>query len=122
MTRDEMGRFCSLFLPASREISDTRWVPPIDVYSTPRGWLIKIDLAGVRKKDLQIEIAEGRLVVRGTRRDTCVEEGCHSYVMEISYSAFERVVELPFPVSSAIDLQYDEGMLFVRILSEVQST
>jgi HSP20 family protein len=122
MTRHETGRFCALFLPAIQEVQDSRWKPSIDVYSTPRGWLIKIDLAGVRRQDLEILISEGRLVVRGTRRDTCLEEGCRSHVMEISYSAFERVVELPCRETSAIDLQYDEGMLLVRILSEAQDS
>jgi HSP20 family protein len=121
MTSDEMGRFCALFLPATREMRETRWTPPIDLYSAPWGWLIKVDLAGVHRNDLEIGIADGRIVVRGVRRDTCLREECQSQVMEISYSAFERVIELPCRENSAIDLQCDEGMLLIRVLSEVEN-
>ena len=39
--------------------------------------------------------------MRGSRRDWCLEEGCHQYQMEISYSRFERCLTLPTDLERA---------------------
>ena len=41
--------------------SDTHWVPNTDVYLTEQGLVIKVELAGMRKEDLQLGI-EGIVV------------------------------------------------------------
>jgi len=92
------------------------WTPNADVYRTPGGWLVKFDLAGVRPEDLQLSFAGALLRLRGTRRDWCLEEGVHYYRMEIAYSNFERVIELPVNLESAhLYTEFREGMLLVRI-------
>ena len=65
-------------------------------------------------------IASGRrLTVRGARRDWLAEEGCCHYRLEISYSRFERTLELPCNVEAArITTDYQYGLLVVRIETE----
>jgi HSP20 family protein len=93
--------------------------PKADIYRTPRGWVVKFDLAGVRSEDVQVE-AEGALVrISGIRRDWIVEEGWCHYTMEISYSRFQRVIKLPRHLErSSIVTECREGMLLVHILEE----
>ena len=80
-----------------------RWQPPVDVYRSPRGWLLKFDLAGVRPEDVQVRIAGSRVTVSGVRRDWILEQGYSYHSMEISYNRFERVIELPGrPVQSRV--------------------
>jgi HSP20 family protein len=93
--------------------------PSADIYRTPRGWVIKFDLAGVRSQDVQV-LVEGPLVqVSGIRRDWIVEEGWCHYTMEISYSRFQRVIKLPRHLEhSRVVTECREGMLLVHILEE----
>lgn len=121
MARDTT-RFVSLFLPASTEpASEPAW-PPMDVYRSPTGWLVKMDLAGVKPEDVQLRLSGPLLIVSGERRDWCVEDGCRHYRMEITYSRFERRVELGEELSEAhIETEFRDGMLLVRVCREVEA-
>ena len=74
------------------------------------------DLAGVRPDEVEITIRGREVTISGLRRDHAVEEGCCHYRMEISYSRFERTIELPSDLGPAT-LQYEfrDGMLLIRI-------
>jgi HSP20 family protein len=94
----------------------TDWQPAVDVYRVDGGWVLKLDLAGVRLDDVHAHVFRNRVTVHGVRRDCMLEEGCHHYSMEISYSRFERTVELPEDLSDALfRLEYRDGILLVRI-------
>jgi HSP20 family protein len=119
----ELSRLINaLFLPAADRFQDACWQPPVDVYQTRTGWLVKCELAGVRPEDVSVHIDSPRLTVRGTRRDSFTEEDCHCYRMEISYSHFERTIELPANLEQAgIDTEYEYGLLLIRIQTEATS-
>lgn len=115
MARDA-HRFLPLFLPAAQTARQPEWQPSVDVYRSRNGWLVKFDLAGVHPKDVEWSVAGNSLTVRGARRDSLLEEGCRHYHMEITYSRFERRIEIPGDLSSArITTEYRDGMLLVRI-------
>ena len=96
------------------------WQPLVDVYRTDNGWLIKYELAGVRPEDVSLTVDGRCLTLRGMRRDCCIEEGCCHYRMEISYSHFERTVELPEQprTSAGSRRNFVHGMLLVRVEKE----
>src|SRR5215510_2815757 len=75
--------------------SETHWVPNTDVYVTENGLVIKVELAGMRKEDLQLVIEGNKVKISGQRPDGCRSPKCKFLVMEINYGAFESVVELP---------------------------
>ncbi len=104
-----------LFSPQRQEAD---WQPSVDIYKNSDGWVLKFDLAGVRLDDVTALVSRNRVKVSGIRRDWMREEGsCHHYSMEISYSRFERTVELPEDLSTArFRLDYRDGILLVRIL------
>lgn len=92
------------------------WQPSVDVYRAGTAWLVKFDLAGVRKEDIQVTLDANRLVVRGIRRDLTILDGQRAYSMEIDYNQFERVVELPVNVETArFASDYRDGMFLVSI-------
>ena len=103
-----------LFLPtANREIG---WLPGADVYRSRRGWLIKLDLAGVRQGDVTITASGSSLVVSGCRRDLVVNQDWHPFSMEIAYTHFERAIELPCHLQQAeISAELHEGMLLIYV-------
>src|SRR3954467_9010450 len=73
----------------------TYWVPNTDVYVTEAGLVIKVELAGMKKEDLQLVIEGQKVKISGHRPDGCRSPKCKFLVMEINYGAFESVVELP---------------------------
>ncbi len=94
----------------------TDWVPNTDVYATEEGLVIKVELAGMRREDLEITVEGSRLRISGHRPDGCRAPQCKFLVMEINYGAFECVVELP----SGYDLgeakaAYQNGFLRVDV-------
>jgi HSP20 family protein len=111
-------RLVSFFLQNQAE-REPDWRPATDVYRTREGWLIKFELAGVEPDDIELT-KHGRFVrVRGKRRDCCLEPGCRLLHMEISYSRFERQVELPAELDSlSLHTEFRHGMLLVRVLKE----
>ncbi len=96
--------------------AETAWEPAADVYRTTDGWVIKLEIAGVRLGDIRIDLKEDQVVVSGTRRDWLVAEGCRQYSMEISYSPFERVFKLPGDLrNAAVSSECRDGMLLVHL-------
>lgn len=92
------------------------WRPSVDIYRAQNAWLVKFDLAGVRKQDIQVTLDANRLIVRGIRRDLTILDGQRAYSMEIDYNQFERVVELPVNVEMArFASDYRDGMFLVSI-------
>ena len=118
MSRD-LIRLMQSFFPPDEAANPTAWRPAVDVYRTPRGWLLKFDLAGVRPEDVSVRLRGRCLLMRGCRRDWFAEEGAHHYLMEIAYSNFERSVELPADLEpSQVTTEYRDGLLLVRIQTE----
>lgn len=118
MARDAF-RAVPLFLPAADMVRNADWRPSVDVYRAPGGWLVKCDLAGVRPQDVQLQLRGRTLLVCGARRDWLLEEGYCQYHMEISYSKFEREIDLPETISDApITVEFRDGMLLVKIHTE----
>jgi HSP20 family protein len=71
------------------------WNPAADVYRTGDGWMVKLDVAGICAEELEIDLDQENLRVRGCRRDTVYREGFSYQQMEISYSRFEKTIQFP---------------------------
>ena len=98
------------------EFHPPAWKPAMDVYRTETGWLLKFELAGVRLDDVRLEVSDRTVRLTGTRRDLICGKCREHLAMEIAYSDFERIVELPCNLTHArIGTQISEGMLLVQI-------
>ena len=105
-----------LFIDKPEPFQETPWRPAADICGCPDGWLVKLDLAGVRPQDIEVGISGRCLVVSGIRRDWMMEAGQRFYSMEISYNRFKRSIELPCDLHRArISTEYRDGMLLVRL-------
>ncbi|MFO0878269.1 MAG: Hsp20/alpha crystallin family protein [Gemmataceae bacterium] len=125
MSRDMIRLMQALFLPGAEACQDAPWRPNTDIYQTTTGWLVKFELAGVRVEDIDLEVLGREMRLCGVRRDYVQEmqpraagEGrppMH-HRMEIAYSRFGRVVELPCDLKQAhIETEYRDGMLLVHV-------
>lgn len=119
MRRSRNLRRGCVFFPAVSLFHDVSWRPAADIYRTCTGWLVKLDLAGVRPEDIVVQARGGSLFVHGTRRDWLLEENAHYYSLEIAYNRFERRIDLPVVLEHAeIVTEYHAGMLVVRIYTQ----
>jgi HSP20 family protein len=126
MSKDLIRLMNALFLPGAEACLEAPWQPNVDVYRTTSGWLIKFELAGVHADEIDLQALGGRMVLRGVRRDTVLETSEKKgesrpvhHRMEIAYSRFERVLELPCDLKKAqISTEYRDGLLHVFITPE----
>ena len=92
------------------------WNPSADVYRSTDGWIVKLDLAGICSDDLEIELRDALLTIRGCRRDTHYREGFVYHQMEITYSRFEKMIRFPRSIQHAsIERDYHDGLLILRL-------
>jgi HSP20 family protein len=96
--------------------ADSYWVPNTDVYVTDTGLVIKVELAGMRKEDLELTVEGNRLKISGHRPDGCRGRHCRFEKMEISYGAFESLLELrPGYDLGRAKASYQNGFLRIDI-------
>ena len=104
--------FLSEDLPRAR----MAWQPQVDIYRSHDGWVVKLELAGVRPQDVSITMYGSQLHVEGIRRDWIIEQGWSHHTMEIAYNRFERIIELPCDLAHAgITVECRDGMLLLRV-------
>ena len=105
-------------LPVTRrEVGgQTHWIPNTDVYASDDGLVVKVELAGMRREDLELAVEGNRLLITGQRPDGCRVPGVKFLVMEINYGSFECVIEIPpgYDLSLA-KAAYQNGFLRVDV-------
>ena len=111
----------SLYVEKMPEITrdttgQTHWIPNTDVYVTDEALVIKVELAGMKREDLELAYEGGRLFISGQRPDGCRAPGCKFLVMEINYGSFECVIDIPpgYKLGEAV-ANYQNGFLRIDI-------
>ena len=122
MSGESLERYFRILDDRHRRPSGRLWCPAADVYRTAYGWIVKVDLAGIRPGDIELTIDGPLLRISGLRRDaTCGEDVSH-YQLEITYSRFEKTIQFPRSIErAAIDRDYHDGLLILRLQEEQQA-
>jgi HSP20 family protein len=95
---------------------DTHWIPNTDVYVTEGELVIKVELAGMQREDLELTVEGNRLMISGHRPDNSRACKCKFLVMEINYGNFECVIEIPPGYElNAAKAAYQNGFLQVTV-------
>ncbi len=97
-------------------LSERTWTPQMDMYETPEEIIIRAEIAGVDKENLEIEISSKALKLYGRRTEIpCVENATYR-LAEIQYGRFERILFLPSPINTDIvTTSYTNGFLEIRL-------
>lgn len=105
------------FLGSSKKMrSGQLWYPAADVYQTPEGWLVKVELAGVSAEDIEIEVQGNVLYIAGSRKDRACLGGYSYQQMEITYSSFEKTLKFPASIEGAkVEHNFENGLLLIRL-------
>ncbi len=94
----------------------TAWVPATDIFARGDDLVIRCELAGVRRDDIDITLSGGVLTISGERRSELDEEEIHFYTRERSFGHFRRSMDLPEGIDrSDISADFQDGMLQVSV-------
>jgi HSP20 family protein len=97
---------------SSDEFERADWAPASDIYETESGYLIAMDLPGINREALEIDIDENRLIVKGTREVAEPKQ----YRTERPRGKFLRTFSVPGSVDqSKIGAEYKDGVLQIRL-------
>jgi HSP20 family protein len=97
-------------------LSIADWTPSCDVSETPEEYRIEAELPGVKKEDLDVNVENGVLTLRGERREKKEEKAKKYHRVESSYGSFMRSFTLPDDANGEkVDADYKDGLLTVRI-------
>lgn len=92
------------------------WYPAADVFQTPDGWVVKVELAGVSAEDIEIDIQGNVLYIAGCRRDRSCAAGVSYQQMEITYSNFEKTLRFPAAIDNArVEHEFENGLLIITL-------
>jgi HSP20 family protein len=89
------------------------FVPPTDLVVTDDAVTVVMDVPGLKAENLEIELNDNMLTVRGERTRTHAADGDHSwYRFERGYGKFQRVLQVPKGLDpNAITASLDDGVL-----------
>jgi HSP20 family protein len=92
------------------------WVPAVDVEETPDELTLTAELPGLDREDVEIELENNILTVRGQRAETKTSEERRFHVWERRYGSFQRSFTLPRTVSAdSISAEFENGLLRVHM-------
>ena len=98
---------------ASQELMTAAdWAPAVDISETPQAYLIKAELAGIRREDIQVKVEGGQLRLSGERKFEKEDKDSKQHRVERFYGSFSRSFSLPDDADEAqIKAEYRDGVL-----------
>ncbi len=97
-------------------LSARKWKPQMDIYETPDQILVLVEIAGVNKEDLELEISNKAVRIYGNRAEFPRGENAKYRLAEIQYGRFERILYLPAPIDpEVVSASYSNGFLQIRM-------
>jgi HSP20 family protein len=92
------------------------WFPAVDVYEDKDNLLVKAELPGLKKEDIQISLDNGNLTLSGERKQEEKHQEADVYRSERWVGRFHRSVSLPSRVDAdKINATYADGVLTVTL-------
>ena|SRR5215831_9249732 len=113
--RRDMDRLFERFL--GREPLSLREVEPaIEVADTPEAVIVKAQVPGVSKENLQVNVTENAVTLKGEVKEDKTTEDKNYHRREFHYGAFARMIALPTTVQAEkATAQLKDGVLEVMI-------
>ncbi len=91
-------------------------IPAIEVYEEKDELVVKAELPGMEKENLDVKISEGVLTIRGERKDEGETKEKGSYYSERYYGAFTRSIDIPRDLETEkVKARFEKGVLELRI-------
>jgi HSP20 family protein len=97
-------------------LEGTAFKPAIDVFEKGNALVTRVDLPGLKKEDVKVEVADGYLAISGERKSEVEEKKEDFYRCEREYGSFYRSVPLPEGVKlEDVKATFADGVLEVSV-------
>ena len=94
----------------------TGWAPALDVHEDKDKFTIRVELAGLKREDIDVSLQDGALIISGERKEEKISEGTELHRQERYYGKFQRALTLPEPVAAdKVKADYKDGVLTVTL-------
>ncbi len=116
--RDEIDRLFEVPLAELTRTSQllSGWTPPLDVFEDKDNVIVRAELPGMRKEDIELSLHEGSLSISGERKSEETHKEAEVYRAERFFGRFQRTVTLPTVVAAdKVKAQYQDGILTVTL-------
>jgi HSP20 family protein len=116
--RDELDR---LFESPWTELARTSqlvsgWIPALDVYEDKENFIVKAELPGMKKENINVSLHDGSLSLSGERKSETKAEDAEVRRAECFYGRFQRTISLPAPVAAdKVKAQHKDGILTITL-------
>lgn len=92
------------------------WAPALDVHEDKDNFVVRTELPGLKREDIDVSLQDGTLIISGERKAEARDEGVEIHRQERYYGKFQRALTLPEPVAAdKIKAQYQDGVLTVTL-------
>jgi len=126
--RNEMDGLLSRFFghdseAASSEVAN--WLTPsCNISESDESWLVNVDLPGMSKDDISVELRHGELWITGERKTSSDDKGKTYHRTESHYGRFQRGIRLGEDLDiDKVDAEYKDGVLRIAVpKTEVSKT
>ena len=97
-------------------LAERVWKPQMDIYETTEEIIIRAEIAGVDKENLEVEICSRAVKIYGNRTEIPSVENATYRLAEIQYGKFERTLFLPSLINTeSVSSSYQDGFLEIRL-------
>jgi HSP20 family protein len=91
-------------------------IPDINLSETQNGYKILVELPGVDKKDIQVDVKDKYLTVKAEKNDEEVENDENYYRQECSCGLIQRIIKLPDNIKEeTMEAKYINGVLKITV-------
>jgi len=95
--------------------SETGFGPAVDMYETDTEIVVRAELPGVKREDMEVNAERNSITIRGEARKEGEVEEAGYYRRELRYGTFARTVPTPSDIDpEKVSAKYSEGILTVR--------
>ena len=97
-------------------VSTAAFVPPVDIYEDEHKIVLKLEVPGLRREDLDIQLENNTLTVKGERKFEKEEKEENFHRIERRYGSFFRSFTVPNTVNAdSAKASYDAGVLRIEL-------
>jgi len=123
LQREVDSIFDQFFGRGEDEDTSAVWAPRTDLSETDDAFRIRLDVPGMEKDDITINLQSNTLTVSGERSSERKEEGEEYVRVERAFGNFHRTFTLPDAVDPEnVEAAYDNGVLTIHVPKTEKST
>lgn len=116
--RHEMNRLFDSFFKSDIESGEelSTWYPMVDVKETKDDFVVSVEIPGISKDDVKINVSENTLTIKGEKKQEKKEADHNFHRIERRYGSFQRSFTLPTQIEDGkVKASYKDGVLTITL-------